>query len=84
MVMKTFACDESAVKGESFLRADYSISCHSDKHRIYSAYAMFMVLVSNLPVQYSLLRSGLRLSYLVSPLFSWDTGRRFHCCVGWL
>lgn len=47
--MKTFACDGSVVKGESFLRADYSISCHSDKHRIYSAYAMFMVLVSGLP-----------------------------------
>jgi len=52
--MKTFACDESAIKGESFLRADYSISCHSNKHRIYTVYAMFMVLVSDFTtVRYS-------------------------------
>ena len=49
MVIKTFACDENVVKGESFLRADYLLSCHTDRHAYYTAYAMVMILVSGFP-----------------------------------
>lgn len=46
LVFKTFACDDAAVEGKSFLRADYSISCHSRWHMFFTCYAGLMVLVS--------------------------------------
>eukprot|EP00903_Cladosiphon_okamuranus_P020453 g18773.t1 len=45
IAFKTFACDEEAVEGESFLRADYSLSCNTTKHTWYEVYAGFMILV---------------------------------------
>ncbi|CAB1104292.1 unnamed protein product [Ectocarpus sp. CCAP 1310/34] len=39
MAFKTFAYDDEAVEGESCLRADYSIQCHTDKHGWYKVYA---------------------------------------------
>lgn len=43
---KTFACDHDAVDGESYLRADYSISCKSRMHMFFKVYAGLMILVS--------------------------------------
>ncbi|CAN0013701.1 unnamed protein product [Ectocarpus sp. 6 AP-2014] len=45
MAFKTFACDDEAVEGESYLRADYSIQCHTDKHGWYKVYAGVMIMV---------------------------------------
>lgn len=47
MAFKTFPCDKEAIEGESFLRADYSLSCNSDKHTYFKVYAGFMIVVSN-------------------------------------
>lgn len=46
MVFKTFACDNSVVEGENYLRADYSLSCDSDLHMFFEVYAGIMILVS--------------------------------------
>ena len=43
---KTFACDEDAVHGESYLRADYSLSCETGVHMFFQVYAGLMILVS--------------------------------------
>ncbi|CAN0574173.1 unnamed protein product [Laminaria digitata] len=43
---KTFACDEDVVEGESYLRADYSISCETSAHVFFQVYAGLMILVS--------------------------------------
>lgn len=48
MVFKTFACDESVVEGESYLRADYSLSCKSKVHQFYVVYSSVMLVVSKL------------------------------------
>lgn len=45
MVFKTFACDDEAVEGENFLRADYRLSCKSEKHTFFMTYAGIMILV---------------------------------------
>jgi len=46
-VFQTFACDtfSDAEGGNSYLRADYSISCDDDKHLFYVIYAAFMVVL---------------------------------------
>ncbi|CAN0492669.1 unnamed protein product, partial [Laminaria digitata] len=44
-VFKTFACDDGVVNGESYLRADYSISCQSRRHGFFRLYAGLMILV---------------------------------------
>lgn len=46
MTFKTFPCDKDAVEGESYLRADYSLSCDTTKHTYYKIYAGFCILVS--------------------------------------
>lgn len=46
VVFETFACDRDAVKGESYLRADYRLSCNSPRHTWYEVYAGFMIAVS--------------------------------------
>lgn len=46
---KTFDCDEDAVSGESYLRADYSLSCETDLHMSLMVYAGLMILVSRPP-----------------------------------
>ncbi|CAB1103690.1 unnamed protein product [Ectocarpus sp. CCAP 1310/34] len=45
MAFKTFPCDDEAVEGESYLRADYSLSCKTDKHMYFRIYAGIMILV---------------------------------------
>ncbi|CAM9941933.1 unnamed protein product, partial [Ectocarpus sp. 12 AP-2014] len=45
MAFKTFACDDEAVEGESYLRADYSIQCHTNKHGWYKIYAGVMIML---------------------------------------
>ncbi|CAM9909015.1 unnamed protein product [Ectocarpus sp. 4 AP-2014] len=45
IVFKTFACDDEAVEGESYLRADYGISCKTNKHAWYEVYAGVMIAV---------------------------------------
>lgn len=74
MVFKTFACDEEAVEGESLLRADYKLSCNSDKHANFTMYAKVMVLVSeydlenvleNISQSYRRASSGFVHSYFV-------------------
>ncbi|CAN0066944.1 unnamed protein product [Ectocarpus sp. 4 AP-2014] len=45
MAFKTFPCDDEAVDGESYLRADYSLSCKTDKHMYYRIYAGIMIVV---------------------------------------
>lgn len=41
----TFVCDKEAVRGESYLRADYSVSCNTTKHMWYQIYAWIMIAV---------------------------------------
>ena len=48
IVFKTFACDEEAEEGESYLRADYRLSCDSNMHKWFMVYAGVMILVSEL------------------------------------
>ncbi|CAN0047697.1 unnamed protein product, partial [Ectocarpus fasciculatus] len=45
VVFKTFACDDQAVEGESYLRADYSLSCNTTTHTWYKVYAGIMIVV---------------------------------------
>ncbi|CAN0595279.1 unnamed protein product, partial [Laminaria digitata] len=42
---KTFTCDKDGVEGESYLRADYSISCETRAHVFFQVYAGLMILV---------------------------------------
>ncbi|CAM9797912.1 unnamed protein product, partial [Ascophyllum nodosum] len=44
MVFSVFACD-NLDDGRSYLRADYSIECHIDRHKRWQGYAAFMILV---------------------------------------
>ena len=48
MAFKTFACDDEVVDGESYLRADYSISCKTSLHMLFQVYAGLMILVRKL------------------------------------
>ena len=50
VVFKTFACENDAVAGQSYLRADYSLSCKTKTHIRYRIYAGFMLLVGSLSV----------------------------------
>ena len=50
VVFKIFGCDKNIVEGESYLRADYSISCKTNTHTYYRIYAGFMLMVGGLPV----------------------------------
>jgi hypothetical protein len=43
VVFQTFACDTIEPTGESYLRADYSVSCQTREHRYYQWYAALMV-----------------------------------------
>lgn len=43
-IFRTFACDDID-DGTSFLRADHSVQCFTDRHRVYMAYAGIMCLV---------------------------------------
>ena len=47
MVFKTFACDKIVVAGESYLRANYSISCDTSLHMFFKIYSGLMILVSS-------------------------------------
>lgn len=47
IAFEAFSCDEEAVAGESFLRADYRVSCNTTKHKWYMAYAGIMIVVSD-------------------------------------
>ncbi|CAM9899962.1 unnamed protein product, partial [Laminaria digitata] len=57
VAFKTFACDEEVVDGESYLRADYSISCTTSLHMLFKVYAGIMILVYpvGIPVLYALI-----------------------------
>lgn len=46
MVFKTFVCDHEVSAGDSYLRADYSLSCGTHLHVFFEAYATLMILVS--------------------------------------
>jgi hypothetical protein len=43
VVFQTFACDVIEPTGESYLRADYSVSCQTSEHLFYKWYAAVMV-----------------------------------------
>ncbi|CAN0588461.1 unnamed protein product, partial [Laminaria digitata] len=45
VAFKTLSCDDQVVKGESYLRADYSISCKTSLHTFFEVYAWLMILV---------------------------------------
>jgi hypothetical protein len=45
VVFQTFACDTIEPTGESYLRADYSVSCQTTEHYWYQVYAGIMVSV---------------------------------------
>jgi hypothetical protein len=45
VVFQTFACDYLAGTNDSWLRADYSISCDSDRYKAYRVYGVFMILL---------------------------------------
>ncbi|CAM9315423.1 unnamed protein product, partial [Laminaria digitata] len=45
VVFNTFPCDDGVVDGESYLRADYSISCNTRLHAFFRAYAGVMILL---------------------------------------
>jgi hypothetical protein len=44
-VFQTFACDDVSGLNNSYLRADYSIVCHTREHKLYQCYAAVMILV---------------------------------------
>lgn len=46
IAFETFPCDEEAVVGESYLRADYRLSCNTTEHKWYMVYAGIMIVVS--------------------------------------
>lgn len=46
MAFKTFPCDDEVVEGESYLRADYSLSCNAKIHTYFRVYAGIMIVVS--------------------------------------
>jgi hypothetical protein len=56
VIFQTFACDTLAT-GDSYLRADYSISCTTSKHKWYRLYSGIMILVYpiGIPVMYAAL-----------------------------
>ena len=64
-VHQVFACD-GIDTGQSFLRVDHSIQCHTTEHRLYTAYAGLMCLVYpfGIPFAYALVlykaRRGLK------------------------
>lgn len=45
-IFRTFSCDDDAVEGKSFLRADYSVECSTPKYTVFAIYAGCMILVS--------------------------------------
>jgi hypothetical protein len=45
VVFQTFACDYLAGTNNSWLHADYSISCDSDRYKAYRVYGVFMILL---------------------------------------
>lgn len=47
-VFKTFACDHDVSAGDTYLRADYSISCETRSHVLFQVYAGIMIVVSRL------------------------------------
>jgi hypothetical protein len=55
-VLQTFACDQ-ITKDASYLRADYSISCNTQKHVYYQIYSGIMILVYpiGIPVLYAVI-----------------------------
>ncbi|CAM9638404.1 unnamed protein product, partial [Laminaria digitata] len=55
VAFKTFSCDDEVVEGESYLRADYSISCKSSLHTFFRAYAGIMILIYpiGIPILYA-------------------------------
>ncbi|CAM9194743.1 unnamed protein product, partial [Laminaria digitata] len=55
VVFNTFACDDDIGDGESFLRADYSVSCNTGLHTFFKVYAGLMILVYpvGIPVLYA-------------------------------
>lgn len=59
LAFETFACDDEVGDGDSYLRADYSLSCKTDLHSFFKGYALFMILVRSLACW---------LSYVVSVL----------------
>lgn len=48
-IFQTFVCDEIGT-GNTYLRADYSISCLTRKHRVYTWYALVMIAIFPLGV----------------------------------
>ena len=45
MVFETFDCDDEVGDGETYLRADYTLSCDTNVHRVFQGYAILMILV---------------------------------------
>eukprot|EP00903_Cladosiphon_okamuranus_P012166 g11413.t1 len=45
MAFKAFSCDEDVVEGESYLRADYSLSCKAKVHTYFRVYAGIMIVI---------------------------------------
>jgi hypothetical protein len=45
VVFQTFACDDLTGTNQSWLRTDYSVSCDTDIHDVYEAYAAAMIVV---------------------------------------
>lgn len=73
VVFKTFACDDQAVEGESYLRADYSLSCNTVTHTWYKVYAGVMIVVRANPrvVVVAVVRPGVRCFLLMSSTLGW-------------
>jgi hypothetical protein len=57
VVFQTFSCDYLEDTKQSWLRANYSISCDTDKHTAYKIYAAVMIVVYpiGIPVLYAVL-----------------------------
>eukprot|EP00903_Cladosiphon_okamuranus_P020452 g18772.t1 len=45
MAFKAFPCDDEVVEGESYLRADYSLSCKAQVHTYFRVYAAIMIVI---------------------------------------
>ena len=69
MVLKTYPCDDNVADGESYLRADYSISCGTSLHMFFKLYAGIMIMVSRLPSQKYSFDSAPSICYLFTRHF---------------
>ncbi|CAM9993418.1 unnamed protein product, partial [Choristocarpus tenellus] len=78
VIFQTFSCDDLEDVGQSYLRADYTISCGTKRHKAHIIYAAFMVLVYpvGIPVMYAIVLYRRR--RLINPKETQEEGQPQH------